>query len=118
MTDNSIDIISRLTPECILTYVSPSITPVLGYEEGEVVGRSMLELIHPEDLEKVKRDLVIIPPAGTNTRISTFRFRHRKGHYLLFESSTKIIRDEKTGRIREFLNVSRDITGRAASGIS
>jgi len=116
LADNSIDIISRLTPECILTYVSPAVTPVLGYEEGEVVGRSILELIHPEDLEKVKRDLVSIPAEDTNTKISALRFRHRKGHYLLFESSTKIIRDEKTGRIMEFLNVSRDITGREDNG--
>ena len=115
LADNSIDIISRLTPECILTYVSPAVTPVLGYAEGEVVGRSMLELIHPEDLERVKRELVAIPAQGINTKTSVFRFRHRDGHYLLFESSTKIIRDEKTGRIREFLNVSRDITGRTSS---
>ncbi|MGA2917778.1 PAS domain S-box protein [Methanoregula sp.] len=112
LAENSIDIISRQTPECILTYVSPAVTPVLGYAEGEVVGRSMLELIHPEDLERVKRELVAIPTQGINTKTSVFRFRHRDGHYLLFESSTKIIRDEKTGRIREFLNVSRDITGR------
>jgi len=114
LADNSIDIISRQTPECILTYVSPAVTPVLGYNEEEVLGRAMLELIHPEDLERVKRELVAIPMQGINTKISVFRFRHRDGRYLLFETTTKIIRDEKTGLILEFLNVSRDISGRAS----
>jgi|SRR5208337_3443496 len=112
LADNSIDIISRLTPECVLTYVSPAVTPVLGYSEAEVVGKSILELIHPEDLEQVKRDLVAIPSQSINTWTSVFRFRHRSGQYIPSESSTKIIRDEKTGQIREFLNVTRDITGR------
>jgi len=114
LADNSIDIISRQTPECILTYVSPAVTPVLGYTEEEVLGRAMLELIHPEDLEQVKRELIAIPLQGSNTKTSVFRFRHRDGRYLLFETTTKIIRDEKTGRILEFLNVSRDISGRAS----
>ncbi|MGB7789410.1 PAS domain S-box protein [Methanoregula sp.] len=114
LADNSIDIISRLTPECVLTYVSPAVTPVLGYSEAEVVGKSILELIHPEDLEQVKRDLVAIPSQSINTWTSVFRFRHRSGQYIPFESSTKIIRDEKTGQIREFLNVTRDITGRTS----
>jgi PAS domain S-box-containing protein len=71
-------------------------------------------MIHPEDLERVKRELVAIPTQGINTKTSVFRFRHRDGRYLLFETTTKIIRDEKTGRILEFLNISRDISGRAS----
>ena len=114
LADNSIDIISRQTPECILTYVSPAVTPVLGYTEDEVLGKAMLELIHPEDLEQVKRELVAITTQGISTKISVFRFRHRDGRYLLFETTTKIIKDEKTGRILEFLNISRDISGRAS----
>ena len=112
LAENSVDIINRLTPECICTFVSPAVTPVLGYREEEVLGKSMLEMIHPDDLAGVRRDLVAISRSGIDRTTSTFRFRHRDGHYLRFESTTRIIRDEKTGRVKEFLNISRDITSR------
>jgi PAS domain S-box-containing protein len=115
IADNSLDIINRQTPECICTYVSPSITPLLGYSEMEVLGKPVLAMVHPDDLEGVRRDMMAIVQDGSSHVTSTFRFRHKDGSYLWFESTTKIIRDEKTGQIREFLSISRDITARKRS---
>jgi PAS domain S-box-containing protein len=116
IADNSLDIINRQTPDCICTYVSPAITPVLGYPETEVLGKSVLTMVHPDDLGMVQRDLMKIARNGLSHLTLTFRLRHRKGHYLWFESTIKIIRDEKTGQIREFLSISRDITARKSAG--
>ncbi|MFA4848158.1 MAG: PAS domain S-box protein [Methanoregula sp.] len=112
LAENSLDIINRQTPECILTYVSPVVTPVLGYSEEEVLGRSLLEMVHPDDIDRVRQDMVRISACGVNKVISTFRFRHRDGHYLWFESITNVIRDPQSGKIREFFSISRDITER------
>ena len=116
IADNSLDIINRQTPECILTYVSPAITPILGYSEIEVLGKPVLAMVHPDDIGRVRDDLMAIVQNGSSHVTSTFRFRHKNGHYLRFESTTKIIRDEKTGQVREFLSISRDITARKSSG--
>ena len=116
IADNSLDIINRQTPECICTYVSPAITPVLGYTELEVLGKSVLSMVHPDDIGMVQRDLKAIAQNGSSHATSTFRFRHKQGHFLWFESMTKIIRDEKTGQVLEFLSISRDITARKQSG--
>lgn len=116
IADNSLDIISIQTPDNILTYVSPAITPLLGYPEMEVVGRSLLAMVHPDDLGKIPRDLAAIAQNGVGNIPLTFRLRHRDGHYRWFETMTKIIRDEKTGQVREFLSISRDITARKQSG--
>jgi PAS domain S-box-containing protein len=116
IADNSLDIINRQTPECTLTYVSPAVTPLLGYSETEVLGRSMLAMVHPDDLPMVRHDIIEIVRSGKNHATSTFRFRHRDGHYLWFESTTKVIRDKKTGHVREFLSISRDISARKSSG--
>jgi PAS domain S-box-containing protein len=112
ISDNSLDIINRQTPECICTYVSPAITPLLGYSEMEVLGKSALAMVHPDDIGMVRDDLMRIVQNGSSHVTSTFRFRHKDGRYLWFESTTKIIRDEKTGQVREFLSISRDITAR------
>ena len=105
------DIINRQTPECICTYASPSITTLLGYTEQEVLGTSVLAMVHPDDLPRVLRDIGVITNSSLESVTSVFRFRHKEGHYLWFESTTRIIRDE-AGRIKEFLSISRDITGR------
>ena len=115
ISDNSLDIINRQTPECICTYVSPAITPLLGYSEMEVLGKPVLGMVHPDDLGMVRDDLMRIVQNGSNHITSTFRFRHKDGRYLWFESTTKVIRDEKTGQVREFLSISRDITARKAA---
>jgi PAS domain S-box-containing protein len=116
IADNSLDIITRQTPECICTYVSPAVTPLLGYKVMDVLGKSVLSLVHPDDLPMIQRHLVSILQDNTSQITTTFRMRHKDGHYFWFESMTKIIRDEKTGRIREFLSVSRDITARMQRG--
>ncbi|MDD4136675.1 MAG: PAS domain S-box protein, partial [Methanoregula sp.] len=111
IAEHSVDIINRQTPECICTYASPSITTLLGYTEQEVVGTSVLAMVHPDDLPGVMKDIAVIRDSGQDTVTSSFRFRHKDGHYLWFESTTRIVRDE-AGQIREYLSISRDITGR------
>ncbi|MDE5452339.1 PAS domain S-box protein [Bradyrhizobium sp. CSA112] len=37
--------------------VSPSVTAILGYEPSEMVGRSAIEFIHPDDLEHTRKEM-------------------------------------------------------------
>jgi len=111
IAEHSVDIIHRLDPECVLLYTSPSVRTLLGYEPEEVLGKSVLGMIHPDDLPGVIQDLHGIHESGEETATSTFRFRHKDGQYILFESTTRIIRDHD-GKVKEFLNISRDISGR------
>jgi PAS domain S-box-containing protein len=116
IADNSLDIITRITPENICTYVSPAITPLLGYPVAGMVDKPVLSLVHPDDLGQLHRDMEAIVRNGLNQYISVFRIRHRDGHFLWFESTTRVIRDESTGSIREFLSIARDVTGRMEAG--
>lgn len=113
IAEHSVDIINRQTPDCICTYTSPSITTLLGYTPEEVLGKPVLALVHPDDLPAVQKDLARILASDQDTVTSTFRFRHRDGRYLWFESTTRIVRDE-AGHVKEFLSISRDITRRTA----
>ena len=82
----------------------------------ELLGKYLLALIHPEDLERSWNTLDTVVQSGSAQIILTFRLRNKDGHYSRFESTVRIIRDEKTGRVREYLCISRDITGRKSSG--
>jgi len=111
IAEHSVDIIHRLSPDCVCTYTSPSVTTLLGYTEADVLGKPVLSMIHPDDLPGVVKDIAAIRGSGQDTVTSTFRFRHKDGRYLWFESTTRIIRDA-SGQVKEFLNISRDITDR------
>jgi len=111
IAEHSVDIIHRLSPDCVCTYTSPSVTTLLGYTQEDVLGKPVLSMIHPDDLPGVIKDITAIRESGQDTVTSTFQFRHKDGRYLRFESTTRIVRDN-SGQVKEFLNISRDISGR------
>lgn len=55
LAENASDLVFRSDSDLRLTWVSPSITALLGLTPGDVVGRSVIELIFPEDLPRLRR---------------------------------------------------------------
>jgi PAS domain-containing protein len=61
LADNATDIVTRHDTAGTYLYVSPSIEAFLGYTPEELLGRTSLELIHPDDV-----DLVVASRAGAS----------------------------------------------------
>ena len=112
MAENSTDILARHNLDGILIYVSPACRNSLGYEVEELIGSSLYDLFHPEELETLKNSYaaVIEKPAVSYTLVH--RYRHQYGHYVWFETTARILREAKTGKVQEVLSVSRNITER------
>lgn len=90
-----------------LQYVSPSHKIVLGYEPKDIIGRSVFDFVHPDDLAEVVKTF----RSGISTglpRIATFRYRHNDGHYIWLESSGSPLRNKDSHVVLS----SRDITKR------
>jgi diguanylate cyclase (GGDEF)-like protein/PAS domain S-box-containing protein len=49
LVENVADLIAVADPDGTVQYLSPAATRILGYDEGELDGRSLLELVHPDD---------------------------------------------------------------------
>jgi PAS domain S-box-containing protein len=111
MAEYATDVIARHEPNGRIFYASPSSEALLGYVPEEVIGRFTQELFHPEDAPHLMApylDLAHAPETWT----STYRIRHKNGGYIWFETTNRAIRDAATGRVQEFLSISRDITSR------
>ncbi|SFH79728.1 PAS domain S-box-containing protein, partial [Halorubrum aquaticum] len=46
------DLATVVDTDGTITYVSPAITRILGYDPGELVGHEGFEFVHPEDRER------------------------------------------------------------------
>lgn len=53
LIENSNDVISLVGADGNAVFVSPSIKKVMGYDSAERVGKSFMEIVHPEDRERI-----------------------------------------------------------------
>ncbi|AIQ44730.1 hypothetical protein R70723_01510 [Paenibacillus sp. FSL R7-0273] len=111
MSENSLDLISRhAVKDSIFLYCSPASSSLLGYEPEEMVGTSAYDYLHPDDLLMMQQMMAqseadrFIPPIS-------YRYRHKNGSYVWFETNSRYIFDEH-GQIAEIIAVGRDITER------
>jgi PAS domain S-box-containing protein len=114
MAENVTDMITKHALDGNYTYVSPSVSHLLGYEPDELVGRQPREFIHPEDILDASRIRPsLLQSEMNNQRITnTFRMRKKTGGYVWMESTTRAICDPQTGEPLEFIAVSRDVSER------
>ena len=69
-----------------LSYISPSVKRLLGYELEEMVGEFGADYIHPEDLEWAwQKFYKMLETPGISEPI-VIRYRHKDGSWRYFES--------------------------------
>ncbi len=84
---NGSDIIVLVNEESIVTYVSPSITPILGYAPEEIVGCHVLVLVHPDDLDTVQWMLEEIGQSPGKSLSAEYRLCCKDGSWRWIEGS-------------------------------
>ncbi|MCW9033334.1 MAG: PAS domain S-box protein [Rhodospirillales bacterium] len=106
--ENSQDILAILDFDGTLEFTSPSFESILGYNQTECLGKTSFDVIHPDDLNKIKSDFA----EGINSHkpiSTTYRARHKKGHWVEVESSATATKLQD--KIKIIVN-TRDISER------
>lgn len=104
------DVIQVRNTDGSLRFTSPSIERAWGYTPEEVMGAVELELVHPEDIERVRAEFAKIwarPGIGPPVE---YRIRHKDGHWIHLEASANNLREDP--EVEGMLIIHRDITGR------
>lgn len=109
VASHALDVHTVVGPSGRILYDSPSVLRVLGYAQGELVGRNAFELIHPDDLPGALE--LLVDTASSRDRVSslTFRFRHKNGEWRFLESVGTALREEDG--VTVIVN-SRDVSDR------
>ncbi len=111
LSQYSTDIITKYRMDGICTYASPSIERILGYAPEEIVGQSVFDFFHPNDL-KTKRRLFTRLLDGQADDPVCYRIRRKDGSYVWLETTSKPITGNLADPENEIITVSRDITRR------
>ena len=111
ITDNMVDMITQIGNQRRILYVSPSVKRILGYESADMVGHSITEWVHPEDLQSaldIPRQAIA---AHEPTIRLEYRYRHINGEYIWMESRVLLLYDDQ-GQFIGAIFGSRDISDR------
>ena len=106
------DLITVVDTEGTITYVSPAVTRVLGYDPEELVGHEGYEFVHPEDQERNAEALETVLSNPSTSKTIEVRFHHADGSWRWIEATMQNRVDDDV--IDGILVSSRDITERKA----
>jgi len=111
ITEASSDIILIVNQQSEITYVSQSLKIVMGVDPQAIIGRSVAEQVHSDDvpvLTELFQECLQTP--NLNTRMDEFRARHADGHWIHMEAVITSMIDNPI--INGILVSCRDLTHR------
>ena len=104
------DVIQVRNTDGSLRFTSPSIEKAWGYTPEEVMGAVELELVHPDDVERVRAEYAKIwarPGIGPPVE---YRIRHKDGRWIHLQATANNLREDP--EVEGMLIIHRDITER------
>ncbi len=110
ISDNAADMIAVVDMNGRRIYNSLSYQRVLGYSPEELQASSSFEQIHPDDRERVMNAAEEARRSGIGKTLE-YRLRHKDGTWLVLESTSSVIRNEK-GEPEKLVIVNRDVSER------
>ena len=110
LTEKSSDMITVIRADGRITYEGPAIERFLGYKADEMIGMNAFDLIHPDDIARVRRLVESAAATPGAMLILEYRYRHKEGPWRYIESvGRNLLTDQVVGGI--VVN-SRDVTRR------
>ncbi|MFS0514340.1 PAS domain S-box protein [Nostoc sp. UIC 10607] len=111
IVENANNIIFALTLEGIFSYVSPNWTEIFGHEIAEVVGKSFIPFVHPDDVHICADYFQRILTTSDKQDAIEYRVKHKNGSWRWHTSNSSAIRDGN-GNVLNFVGICYDTTDR------
>lgn len=117
LAESALDIIAHSDLDGNMTYVSPAVRSIMGYEPEELTGTRYLETLHPEDRPQIRQVVEAqrnapkgsaAPPAET----VEYRAYRKDGEMIWLESRPTLAFDPDTGEPTGITDIIRDVTAR------
>ena len=96
----SSDVITVIDPDLRISYVSGAVEQILGYRVEELIGRSAIELIHPDDVDEAVASVARTLMPDTVGEPLELRLLHAQGHWVYLEALGMNLMDDPFDRGR------------------
>ncbi|KIX15786.1 PAS domain S-box protein [Dethiosulfatarculus sandiegensis] len=107
--ENANDIVYELSPQGVLTYVSPNWLEFMGEAPEEALHRPLALYVHPEDQEKLDLFLVKVLDPDQCQKSLEYRALHADGSIHWHTATASCLYDEQ-GELVSFVGIARDMT--------
>ena len=108
LLEHSADYIFIIDGDGRLTYVTPSVERVLGYDPEEIIGEDAFAFLHPEGVDRVRSNLTdVLGSPDTETTVE-LRARHEDGSWRWVEIRARNLLDDPS--IEGIVGNVRDVT--------
>ncbi|MFO7256318.1 MAG: PAS domain S-box protein [Bacteroidota bacterium] len=110
LLENASEVITIYEEDETIRYISPSVELILGYGQKELIGKSDVDLVHP-DYQDVFRGLFRKMAENPDEKVTVqYEYRTKEGNYIWIESTGTNCMSNPA--IHGFILNSRDITER------
>ena len=75
------DLATVVDTDGTITYVSPAVTRILGYEPDELIGHEGYEFVHPDDRERNAEAVETVLSNPSEPQTVEVRFQHADGSW-------------------------------------
>ncbi|MFB6177867.1 MAG: PAS domain S-box protein, partial [Halobaculum sp.] len=110
LVEESQDIATIIDEDGTMTYVSPAVKRVLGYDPEELIGDTGYEYVHPDDRERNAQAVEAVLENPDEPQSVEVRFRHADGSWCWIEATMRNRLEDSV--IDGILLNSREITER------
>jgi PAS domain S-box-containing protein len=113
IAERTADVIAVSDNDGLITFMSPSIRR-LGFEPGELIGKTFAPYTHPDDAGQLWKSLMSQERGGHCARLRWRAMNQATGEWVWQESAPSRLWDEVTGEPAGFLDVVRDVSDQVA----
>lgn len=115
LAENAMDLVFSARIGAILEWVSPSVTPLLGYAPEELIGHPTQKILHPDDVPILQASRATVEQGGSF--MSRMRLRTKDGTDIWVEANSHAVRDESgkvTGAVIAVRNIDDEVRAQRA----
>lgn len=110
LIENSTDLIAHCDANGRYVSISPSYSEMIGWPADDMLGRPVVDFLHPDDRAAASVALQHIFNGGVQPDVIEVRKQHRDGHYMSLGTKACGVSDPSTGKNIGAVLVSRDIS--------
>jgi PAS domain S-box-containing protein len=110
LIENALDLVTVLGVDGRVVYAGPSVERLLGYGQEEIIGRNIMEFIHPDDTAAAREALDFAMSRPGVTGDIELRIRGKDGRWRVHEAGSYNLLDDPG--VQGMVINSRDVTER------